>query len=131
MTGPESTVDQIGVPTFIGSFADGPDQVLIVLRGDLDRAAVDRLVLHLDGVHAAGTRFVVLDAAAVTHCDPTFLDLLGRTQRQLARQHGLLTVRGLRPHLLFRAPPPAESERPITFRVPATAAGGADPQQPT
>lgn len=113
----ESAERRRSCPTsFIGTFPDGPDQLLIVLRGDLDAVVLVRLAVHVKDALAARTRFLTIDAAAVTRCDPGLLDLLGRTQRRLARQHGLLTVRGLRPHLLDGVGPAA---RP----VPGTTVG--------
>jgi len=88
---------------FIGSFSDGPGQVLVVLRGDIDTATVDRLEAHLQV--PLGVRFLTIDASAVDSYDPAQLDLLGRAQRRLARRHGLLSVRGLHPHLLRAAEP--------------------------
>lgn len=106
---------------YIGSFPDGPGQVLIVLRGDMDAATVDRLGSHLHA-HPAGVRFLTIDASAVPGYDPGLLDLLGRTQRRLARRHGLLSVRGLHAHLLPAAGPPA---------VPAPSPASGDAGIPT
>ena len=104
--------------SFIGSFPDddGPGQGLIVVRGDVDAATVDRLRVHIDGLLALASRFLVIDASAVDSYDEGLLDLLGHTQRRLSRRRGMLQVRGLRPGLLPRpttvppvdaAPPPA------------------------
>lgn len=91
--------DHIG-SSFIGTFCDTPDHALIVLSGDIDAEVAARLWTHIGTVLAARTRFLTIDASAVTRCDPGLLDLLGRAQRRLARHHGLLSVRGLHPHLL-------------------------------
>lgn len=85
--------------SFIGSFDDGPDQSLIVLCGDIDAAAVERLELHIDGLLGAGTRFLTIDAAAVDGYAPQLVPLLGYTQRRLGARVGIVAVRGLPPDL--------------------------------
>lgn len=104
----EQNQDHIG-STFIGTFSDRPDDALIVLSGDIDAEVAARLRTHIDTVLAARTRFLTIDASAVIRCDPGLLDLLGRTQRRLARYHGLLSVRGLHPHLLPAVESPLRS----------------------
>lgn len=82
---------------FIGSFLDGPEQGLIVLRGDLDAAVVDRLGCHIDDFLAGPTRFLMIEARGVDSYHPELLDLLGHTQHRLGARCGMLQVRGLRP----------------------------------
>lgn len=78
---------------------------MIVLRGDVDAAAVTRLDAHITGVRAVGARFLTIDAAAaVDSYDRALLDLLGRTQSRLGMSRGLLRVRGLHPSLLAVRP---------------------------
>lgn len=64
---------------FIGSILDGPGHGLIVLRGELGTAAVDRLGCHIDAFFDGPTRFLMLDARAVECYHPDLLDLLGYT----------------------------------------------------
>ena len=73
---------------------------MIVLRGDIDAATVERLDDHVADFLDAATRFLVIDAAAVDSYDATLLDLLGRTQNRLGERHGLLEVQGLHPALI-------------------------------
>ncbi|WP_130291916.1 hypothetical protein [Pseudonocardia sediminis] len=73
---------------------------MIEVHGDLDAEMLDRLAAHIKDAFSARQRFLAIDVSAVTRSVPGLLDLLGRTQRRLARRHGLLTVRGFRPHLL-------------------------------
>lgn len=101
---------------FIGSIVDAPGEGLIVLRGELDAAAVDRLREHIDAFLAGATRYLVLDARAVRHFDPELPGLLGCTQRRLAVRRGMLQVRGLPP----TRPAPAAIASDDT--VPAAAA---------
>ncbi|MDN5916694.1 MAG: hypothetical protein L0I76_16580 [Pseudonocardia sp.] len=99
--------------TFIGSFFDEPDQALIVLRGDVDAATVDRLGVHIDDVLAAAARFLTIDARDVDRYAPALLNLLGRTQHRLGRHHGLLQVQGLRDSRLTGGEPaPAAQPEP-------------------
>ncbi len=109
--------------SFIGSFPDddGPGQGLVVVRGDIDAAVVDRLEEHIDGLLAAATRFLMIDAVAVDSYDAALLELLGRTQRRLTPQRGMLQVRGLHPNLLPRPAPESMPDRPDPAR-PAPAA---------
>ncbi len=86
--------------SFVGSRADGPGNGVIVLRGDIDAAAVERLGGHVDDFLAAATRFLMIDAAAVDSYDATLLDLLGHTQNRLGMRRGLLRVQGLHPALI-------------------------------
>ncbi|MDQ4115438.1 MAG: STAS domain-containing protein [Actinomycetota bacterium] len=97
--------------SFIGSFPDdeGPGHGLVVVRGDIDAAVVDRLEEHIDGLLAAATRFLMIDAVAVDSYDAELLELLGRTQRRLTPRRGMLQVRGLHPNLL---PPPTPETMP-------------------
>ena len=90
---------QVGERTtcFIGSIIDTPGEGLIVLRGELGAAAVDRLREHIDAFLAGTTRHLVLDARAVRGVDPALPDLLADTQRRLAVRRGMLQVRGLPP----------------------------------
>ncbi|MBP2368515.1 STAS domain-containing protein [Pseudonocardia parietis] len=83
--------------SFIGSFIDGPGEGLIVLRGDLDAAVVDRLGEHIDAFLAEPTRFLMIDARAVTSYDAGLPGLLGQTQHRLGGRSGMLQVRGLQP----------------------------------
>lgn len=104
-----------GGTSFVGSFPDddGPGRGLIVLRGDVDAATVGRLRVHVDGMLAVASRFLVIDASAVDSYDEGLLDLLGHTQRRLSRQRGLLAVRGLHPSLL-----PGPASVPASEAVP-------------
>lgn len=126
----ESAEDRRSASSFIGSFPDGPDQMVIVVRGDLVAEVLGRLGVHLDVALAARTRFLIIDASAVTRCEPALLDLLGRTQRRLDRHQGMLTVRGLRPSLLsevagtVRSPSGRAADDP---RAPDGASSGAWP----
>lgn len=86
-----------GSTSFIGSFLDDPEDGLIVLRGDLGAAAVDRLGCHIDTFLAGPTRFLMLDARAVDSYHGDLLSLLARTQRRLATRRGMLQLRGLDP----------------------------------
>lgn len=88
-----------GGASFIGSFLDDPEDGLIVLRGDLGAATVDRLGCHLDTFLAGPTRFLMLDARAVDSYHGDLLNLLARTQHRLATRRGMLQVRGLDPTL--------------------------------
>lgn len=104
--------------SFIGSFHDEPDEALIVLRGDIDTATVQRLGVHIADVLAAGARHLRIDAAAVDSYEEPLLELLGRTQHRIGRRRGLLQVQGLHPSKLRSAataapppgPPPATPE---------------------
>ncbi len=123
--------DRAGATSFIGSFPDddGPGQGVIVVRGDVDAATVYRIALHIDGLLAAATRFLLLEASAVDSYDGALLDLLGRTQHRLSRRRGLLQVRGLHPSLLRQ---PANdlallTEAPSIRVPPAPAPRGATP----
>ena len=100
-----------GGTSFVGSFPDddGPGRGLIVLRGDVDAATVERLRVHIDGMLAVASRFLVIDASAVDSYDEGLLDLLGHTQHRLSPRRGLLEVRGLHPSLL---PGPAPVSAP-------------------
>lgn len=89
-----------GATSFIGSFLDGPQHAVIVLRGDVDRAVVDRLAVHVEDLLATRTRVLAIDAAGVDRYHPSLLDLLGHTRRRLGHRRGLLRVHGLDPGLL-------------------------------
>ena len=91
---------------FIGTFVAGPDntatdQAEIVLRGDLDAAAVDRVGEHIiAALLRTPVRFLTIDASTVGRVDPALLELLSRTQRRLRNRRGMIDVRGLRPSRL-------------------------------
>ncbi len=70
--------ERSGRSSFIGSFPDddGPGQGVIVLRGAIDAATLSRLRVHIDGLLAIGTRFLVLEAGAVDCYDVGLLELL-------------------------------------------------------
>ncbi|MBC3190951.1 STAS domain-containing protein [Pseudonocardia sp. C8] len=119
-----------GAASFIGSFFDAPDQAVIVLRGDLDAAAVGRVRLHIGDVLAAGIEDITVDGRDVDSYHPSLLDVLGRTQRHLGRTRHLLRIRGLRPTPL--APPVSDAEAtpagiPDPVVVPPARAGSAEP----
>ncbi|WP_177238674.1 STAS domain-containing protein [Pseudonocardia ammonioxydans] len=106
---------------FIGSILDTPGEGLIVLRGELDAAAVDRLREHIDAFLAGTTRHLVLDARAVQRFHPALPGLLGGTQRRLAVRRGMLQVRGLAPAAI--APDDTASDGPASdYAVPDYAA---------
>jgi ABC-type transporter Mla MlaB component len=91
--------------SFIGTFVAGPDntaadQAEVVLRGDLDAAAVDRVGEHIAALLRTPVRFLTIDAAAVDRVDPALLELLSRTQRRLRIRRGMIEVRGLHPSRL-------------------------------
>ncbi len=96
--------------SFIGSFAQGPGQALIVLRGDLDAEVVERLRLHIDGLLETGTRFLTIDAAAVVSYDPCLLSLLGQTQGRLGTRAGIVVVHGLARHLVPADGTPSDAD---------------------
>lgn len=90
---------------FIGSFVEEPGHAVIVLRGDVDAFAVIRVGVHIQGLHAVGVRFLLIDGTAVDRYDAALLDLLGRVRRRLRGRHGTLRVHGLHPSLLAEPVP--------------------------
>lgn len=116
----DQSVDHAGrvaaEPTcFIGSFPDddGPGQGVIVLRGDIDTAALSRLRVHIDGLLATATRFLEIEATGVDRYEEGLLDLLGHTQHRLTDRRGMLQVRGLHPSRL--ADPVPAGPDPVEF----------------
>lgn len=83
---------------FIGSFADVSHQGMILLRGTLDAAAVERLREHIDGLLADSARFLIIDAHGVDAYSSDLLDVLASTQRRLGARRGMVQVYGLRPN---------------------------------
>lgn len=97
---------------FVGSFVESADQGVILLRGDVDAAAVGRLRNHIGDFLDGPTRFITIDARAAGHYDSTLLDLMIRTQRRLGRRRGMLRILGLHPALLVGAVPDPPADAP-------------------
>lgn len=72
-------------------FGDGPLPVLM-LRGEFDLAAFDRLTACLADLVAARPAELTVDMAAVTFFDSKSLSALLRTSRELQAQGGSLVV---------------------------------------
>jgi anti-anti-sigma regulatory factor len=87
-------------PPFVGSWVEKTGQARVVLRGNVDSTARERLREQLATLIDTGARFIAVDAHGVTRCDPGIIDLLGATQQRLHRRRGLLTLRGLHPCVL-------------------------------
>lgn len=85
---------------FVGSWFDSPGQARVLMRGDLDGCAHERLSAQLATLLDTGARFITVDATGVTRCDPRIIELLGATHRRLGSRRGLLTLRGLHPCVL-------------------------------
>jgi hypothetical protein len=110
--------------SFVGSAFALAGEARIVLRGEIDSDALERLSGHLDGFIAARTRFITVDATGVTGADPRIVEILGETQRRLAPRWGLLSIVGLHPHLLHRHvldPDAAPGEDPFARCTPGQA----------
>lgn len=96
----------------VTSWADGHGRGRVLLGEGFDDEAVDRLGGHLQELLAGPSRFITIDATAVTACGPALIALLGRTQHRLEDRRGLLSVFGLRADLLppEAADPTADAE---------------------
>lgn len=102
--------------SFVGSFPADAGQAVLVLRGDIDAAVVDRVAEHVEDLLEICTRFLDIDATAVDSYDPALLDLLAHTQHRLGARRGMLQVRGLRPSGLAE---PATAAPDVAAPAPA------------
>ncbi|OLL75550.1 hypothetical protein Ae168Ps1_3951c [Pseudonocardia sp. Ae168_Ps1] len=79
--------------SFVGSFIDGPGDWLIVLRGAIDEAVLDRIDTHIADFLAGTRQVLTIDASSVARYDDRLPALLGRTQHRLGTRRRLLRVR--------------------------------------
>lgn len=77
------TVEQVGL---------APDHALIVASGVLDRTTVTQLDTAVARVLDAGARFLVVDLAQISRCDPAALPALAAAARRLSLRQGWLRL---------------------------------------
>lgn len=76
----------------------GPEEVVLVVSGELDLATVPLLAAAMAGVLREGARpHVVLDLAGLDFMDAAGLGCITRTERRLSTRGGALVVRGPSP----------------------------------
>ncbi|MBN9736046.1 MULTISPECIES: hypothetical protein [unclassified Pseudonocardia] len=106
--------------SFVGSFIDGPGDWLIVLRGAIDEAVLDRIDTHIADFLAGTRQVLTIDASSVARYDDRLPALLGRTQHRLGTRRRLLRVRGLHPVRQVTRVPDGDA---VPDRSPASAGG--------
>ena len=75
------------------------DQVILVVRGDVDVLAAPTLGAMLDALVDQGHRHLVVDCAAVAFVDASGLGAIARSSTRLAESNRVLTLRAASPQI--------------------------------
>jgi anti-anti-sigma regulatory factor len=81
----------------------GAEYARVILRGDLDHPAAQRLRIELGAVLDSGARYLTVDLADANGCDESALDALGWAACRASFQQGWLALTGVNRHLRFAA----------------------------
>jgi anti-anti-sigma regulatory factor len=81
----------------------GAEYARVILRGDLDHHAAQRLRTELGAVLDSGARYLTVDLADANGCDDSALDALGWAACRASSQRGWLALTGVNHHLRFAA----------------------------